>query len=364
MSNASAAHGFGTNAVHAGRPDDASSTPIYMTATTAGQYTRGDNPTITAMEASIAALEGGGRAIATACGSSAVAQALLPLLKTGDRVVSHRCVYDWTEHFIYQDLAAFGIESLRLDLRDLDALRAAVEQETRIVYLEPVANPSLDVIDVKAVTEIAHDAGALVVADNTFLTPYLFRPLEAGVDVVVHSATKYFSGHGDTLAGVIIADDEDLAEKIYLGRTTYGGIISPFNAFLVLRGISTLHVRMDRHCANARQVAEFLRGHPEVVEVRYPGLPGDPGHRLAAAQMPAFGGMLGFQIDGGDERVDAFAAALKVCKPWVSLGDVKTLVYVRRRQDQRGIPEGYARLSVGLEDVDDIIADLDQALTR
>ena len=356
--------GFETKAIHAGRDGDYASTPIYMASTSKFFYTRGGNPTIRELEESIAALEGGRRATATACGMAAITQTLLTLLGAGDRIVHHRSLYEWTEVFLNEEAPRFGIRCDGLDMRDPDALAAALAKPAKVVYFEPVSNPGLDVIDVRAVAEIAHKAGATVVVDNTFLTPVLLRPLALGVDVVIHAATKYLSGHGDALGGVITANDEQIIAGLRRARNIYGGVISPFNAFLVLRGISTLPIRMKRHCENAMKVAESLAGHRMVLETRYPGLAGDRGHGVATATFGGFGGIVGLAVRGGRKAAEAFRDALKLCKPWVSLGDVKTLVQCREAQADKGVPEGYVRVSVGIEDVRDIIGDLDQALNK
>jgi len=355
--------GFATNAIHAGKPDDYSSMPIHMSSTSAHFYTRGGNPTIDALEQCVALLEEGEGGLAAACGIAAVTQTLLMLLKSGDRIICHRCVYDWTDTFMMEEAPKFGIDAMLMDLRDLDKLRETFKKRTQVVYFEPVANPSMDVIDVKAVVEIAHEAGALVVVDNTFITPYLFQPLKLGVDIVIHSATKYLCGHADALGGVVIANNE-IISRLRKTRNIYGGVISPFNAFLILQGIKTLPIRMKQHCANAQKVAEFLSDHEKVLSVRYPGLSSHPEHGVAASQMRGFSGIIGFQVDGGEKMAKLFSSNLKLCKPWVSLGDVETLVYVRWEEKRKGVSAGYMRLSVGLEDVEDIIADLDQALSQ
>ena len=356
--------GFGTRAIHAGRDADCLSMPIYMAATGRSFYTRANNPTIDALEAAVAALEGGDQAVATACGMAAVTQVLLSLLESGDRIVCHRSVYDWTDTFMLEEAPKFGIEAVQVDMRDTPALRRALESQTKVLYFEPLSNPGLDFIDVRKVAAMGHEAGAVVVADNTFLSPALLRPLELGVDVVIHSATKFLSGHNDALGGVVIANDEDFIAKLRTARNIYGGVISPFNAFLILRGIATLPLRIKQHCANAQRVAEFIAQHPAVAETRYPGLPGDPGHETAKDLLAGFSGLVGFVIAGGQAASDVFRDAVKLCKPWVSLGDVDSLLYCRWPEPRKGIPEGFVRMSVGLEDVDDIIADLDQALNE
>lgn len=235
-----------------------------------------------------------------------------------------------------------------------------------MVHFEPVANPALEVVDLRQVVKLAYDAGAKVIVDNTWLSPALLRPLELGADAVVHSLTKYMGGHGDALGGAVITRDDELFEGLNLTKSIFGGTLSPFNAYNILRGISTLAIRMKQHCANAQKVAQFLASHPAVLEARYPGLPGDPHHETAEKLLEdrGFGGMVGFVIAGGQAAQRVFAESLKLCKPWVSLGELLTLVYVRAPEPRKGVPEGYIRLSVGLEDVEDIIADLDQALNR
>ena len=356
--------GFDTRAIHAGRDPDQASMPIYMASTARTHYTRGGNPTIDALEAAVVSLEGAKAAVAAACGMSAITQALLTLLKSGDRIVCHRSVYDWTDTFLLEELPKFGVETVQIDLRDTEALKSELLRGAKVVYFEPLSNPGLDVIDVKAVSDIAHDAGAVVVADNTFLSPALLRPLEHGVDVVVHSATKFLCGHSNAMGGIVVSNDEALIERIRRGRNIYGGVLSPFNAFAILHGISTLRLRMQQHCANAQKIAQFLAQHPAVIETRYPGLPGDPGHEMAKNLLDGFGALVGFVLAGGQEASEVFRNSVRLCRPWVSLGDVGTLLYCRWPEARKGIPGGFVRASVGLENPEDIIADLDQALAR
>jgi len=294
---------------------------------------------------------------------AAISQTLLTLLDSGDRVLCHRSVYDWTDIFFREEAPRFGISTTQIDLRDLAAVEEALQKPTKLVYFEPLSNPGIDLIDVPAVVELAHEAGAVVVVDNSFLTPYLFKPLSVGVDVVIHTATKYLSGHGDAMGGVILSNDQALMDRIRRGRNIYGGVISPFNAFLIMRGMGSLHVRMPAHCANALEVARFLHDHPQIAEVRYPGLADDPGHGIATKLLRrGYGGMLGFQIMEGQDRAEVFKKGLRLCKPWVSLGDVESLAYIRWSEERKGIPPGFVRMSVGIEDFTDIIADLSQAL--
>jgi|APSaa5957512622_1039677.scaffolds.fasta_scaffold01598_4 methionine-gamma-lyase len=356
--------GFDTRAIHAGRDPVHASMPIYMASTASGYYTRGGNPTIEALEASVADLEGGEGAVATACGMAAVTQTLLTLVKSGDRIVCHRSVYDWADTFLLEEAPKLGIETVQIDMRDTRALETALQKPTRVLYFEPLSNPGLDVLDVEHVAALGRQAGATVVADNTFLSPALLRPLELGVDVVIHSATKFLCGHSDALGGVVIAPDGDFITRLRRTRNIYGGVLSPLNAFLILRGIGTLPVRMAQLCANAQKVAEFLAQHSAVTETRYAGLHDDPGHQTAKEWTTGFGALVGFVLAGGQAASDVFKNSVELCRPWVSLGDIGTLLYCRWPEPRKGIPEGYVRMSVGLEDADDIIADLDQALNK
>ena len=345
--------GFITRSIHAGEAENTSATPIYQAATVDGAYLRGSNPTFTAFEEKMCALEGGGRSIATACGMASVTQAVMTLISAGSRIVSHQTTYAWTRRFMSEELPRLGFDVEIIDMRVPSQLDAALEKPADVVYFEPLANPTLDIIDTPTVIRKAHAAGAKVVIDNTFLSPHLFRPMDHGADVVLHSATKYLCGHGDALAGIITTRDPDLGEEIVRTRNTYGGILSPLNAFLLLRGIKTLSIRMDRHVENAKAVAAFLEIHPRIRRTWYPGLPSTPGHEVARSQWTGYGGMVSFEISEG--TIDRFLDRVRLCRPWVSLGDVGSLV-TGDREGQR------VRMSVGLEDTDDIIRDLEQAL--
>ena len=349
-------HGFITNTIHAGDSEEASATPIYQASTVGGGYLRGGkNPTLDAFEEKMRTLEGGAHSISTACGMAAVTQTMMTLIRTGGRVVCHHTVYYWTKHFMMEELPGLGVDVQMIDLRDTRQVEAALTKKTDVVYFEPLANPTLDIIDAPTIIRMAHEAGARVVVDNSYLSPYLFSPLEHGADVVLHSATKYLCGHGDALAGIITTQDESLGRDIVTTRNTYGGILSPMNAFLLLRGIKTLPMRMDRHGLNAQAVAEFLDTHPRVNRTYYPGLPSPPGYEIARAQWRGYSGMVSFEME--DESVmTRFFERIKLCKPWVSLGDVGSLV-VHQGGGNR------IRMSVGLEDTEDIIKDLDQALS-
>jgi cystathionine gamma-synthase len=277
--------------------------------------------------------------------------------------------YGGTFRLVSRVEANWGLEHTPVDLADLDAVRAALRPTTRVVWCETPTNPLLNVADIAALAEVAHEAGALLVVDNTFASPYLQRPLTLGADVVVHSTTKYLGGHSDVVGGGLVAADPALGEQLAYHQNAMGAVAGPFDAWIVLRGIKTLGVRLDRHCANAARVAEFLVGHPAVSAVLYPGLPDHPGHEVAARQMSGFGGMLSFRLRDGE------AAALEVCKKArvftlaESLGGVESLIEHPARMTHASaagspleVPGDLVRLSVGIEDVEDLLADLEQAL--
>ena len=347
-------HGFATASIHAGEADYASSTPIHHGATVNAVYYRSGNPTCAAFEEKACTLDGGTRSISAACGMAAICQTLLALLSAGSRMVTHHTVYTWTRELFDRDLPRLGIEVVTIDMREPERLAAALETRTDVVYFEPLANPSCEIIDAISVIESARAAGAKVVVDATWLSPRLFRPLEHGADIVLHSATKYLCGHGDALAGVVTTRDAEFADELVRMRNVLGGILSPTNAYYLLRGMKTLPIRMQRHCENAQKVAEYLATHPRVRRVRYPGLPSTRGHDIARRQWSGFGGMLNFEVDG-ESTLARFLERVELCRPWVSLGDAGSLVV-----DIRGTT--WVRMSVGLEDVEDILRDLDQAL--
>jgi len=346
-----------SDAVHAGEDSGCSSYPMYQGTTNGGRYTRDGNPTIDSVEVKIKQLEGAAFGVAAACGMAAISQTLLTFLKQGSRMVYHRCVYDGTLGLVDTVLKPGGVECVSVDMTDLAQLKKALSKRTGVVYFEVHSNPTLDVVDVAAAVKLAHGVGALVIVDNTWLTPYLIQPLALGADIVLHSATKYMMGHGNGLAGISCGSRKLLA-RVQNTRKYVGGIMAPFNAFLLHQGLKTLPMRMERHCANAMKVAEFLDDHPKIKRVHYPGLPNDPGHVTAGKQVKGFGGMLGFETKGRSNL------NLKFCKPWTSLGDVETLISRYGRDGRRGIPDNYRRMSVGIEDPDDIIADLRQALDK
>jgi len=361
----SGGYGFGTRAVHAGRIPDLSSVPITMAVTGEYGYCRDGNPTIDAMEEAVASLEGASQAVAFACGMSAITQTCYALLRSGDRVVCDASVYGLTRDFLAPaGIGRFGVSTEFADFRDPGGLAAALKKPAVLVYCEPLSNPGLRVVDLRRTADIVHGAGACLIVDSTFLSPALVRPLELGADYVIHTAPKYLCGHGDALGGIVLANSFERIEPLLEARHLTGGPISPFNAWLVLRGLVTLPLRMRRHCENAAAIAEFLSAHPAVTDVRYPGLASDPGHGTAKAQWAGFGGLVGFTLRGGKPAQDAFRASVKLAKPWFSLGDSETLILCLEANPGQDVPAGCVRVSAGLEDPEDILADLGQALAR
>jgi methionine-gamma-lyase len=385
--------GFSTRAVHAGQSPDplygSLSTPIYQTSTFvfndvaqgaarfAGDeegfiYTRLGNPTQVALEEKIADLEGGEAGLAFGSGMAAITAVLMALVSQGDNIVHSSALYGCTFAFLHELISRFGVTATGVDTADLEAVKQAIRPETKVVYIETPANPTMRISDIKAIAEIAHAHGAKVVVDNTFMSPYLQRPLELGADVVIHSATKYINGHGDVVAGLAIGSKELMDEIRMTTLKDIGGIISPFNAWLLLRGLKTLAVRMDRHSSNAMAIAKFLEKHPAVAKVYYPGLESFDQHELAKKQMHGFGGIMSFELKGGYDAGVRLMNGVKLCHLAVSLGDVDTLIQHPASMTHSVVPEeqrlianitpGLVRLAVGLEDVEDIIADLEQAL--
>jgi len=378
---------FETKAIHAGQaPDPATGsvvTPIYATSTYAQdapgehrgfEYSRTDNPTRSALQAALAALEGvpeggGGGCVATSSGMAATALVGY-LLRPGDHVVLPDDAYGGTFRFFARVLADHGVEWTATDLSDLEALQAALRPTTRVVWVETPTNPWLRLVDIAAVAAVARDAGAMTVVDNTFATPYLQRPLERGADLVLHSTTKYLGGHSDVVGGALITADPDLHERLRFLQNAAGPVPGPFDAYLVLRGLKTLAIRMERHCRNAAHVAAFLEGHDGVVEVSYPGLADHPGHGLVAAQMGGLGGgMVSFRPAGGAEAAAAVARRTELFLLAESLGGVESLVEVPAAMTHTSVvgtplevPGDLVRLSVGIEHGDDLIADLARAL--
>ncbi|MDB5360546.1 MAG: methionine gamma-lyase [Rhodospirillales bacterium] len=387
--------GFATRAIHHGYdPLDhqgALSAPLYLTSTFAfpsaaeggrrfaGEsqgyiYGRLGNPTVALLEGRLASLEGGEAALATASGMGAITTAMWTLLKPGDEILTDMTLYGCTFAFFRHGLAQFGIHVRHADLTDLDAVEAGFGPTTKLVYFETPANPNMRLVDIRAVADLAHARGALVMVDNTYCTPFLQRPLGLGADLVVHSATKYLGGHGDLLAGAVVGTRALVDRMRYFGlKDMTGAVLSPFDAFLVLRGLKTLEVRMERHGRSALAVARQLEAHPSVARVHYPGLETAPQHDLARRQMPGgFGGMIAFELEGGFDAGIRFMDALKLVTIAVSLGDAETLVqhpasmthspYTPEERAAHGIADGLVRLSIGLESVEDIAADIAEAL--
>jgi len=338
-------------------------------------YSRVGNPTTALLEARLASLEGGEAALVSASGMGAITALLWTLLAPGDEVIADKTLYGCTFAFLNHGLARFGVGIHHVDLTEPENLAAALTPQTRLVLFESPANPNMRLVDIAAVAKLAHQAGARVVVDNTYCTPYLQRPLALGADFVVHSATKYLGGHGDLIAGAIVGPTDDMKQiRGYGIKEMTGAVLSSLDAFLILRGLKTLALRMDRHCANALGLARFLEGHRSVREVWYPGLPSFAQGELAHRQMSGFGGMIAFELEGGLEGGIAFMDALGLATRAVSLGDAETLVqhpasmthatYTPEERLAHDISDTLVRVSVGLEDLDDLIADFDQALNQ
>ena len=381
MSGHEDAWGFETRAVHVGQePDEttgAITVPIHLATTYVQsapgrhrgyEYSRTSNPTRAALERSVAGLEGARHGFAFASGMAAE-DALVGLLRPGDHVVLGLDAYGGTFRLIARIYGERGITWSAVDLSDPGALAGALRPETRQVWVETPTNPMLAVVDIAAVAETAHAAGAVVIVDNTFATPYLQNPLGLGADVVVHSSTKYLGGHSDVVGGVIAVNDDELAEQLAFVQNAAGAVPSPFDCYLLLRGIKTLGVRMDRHCDNARAVAEHLEAHPAVARVMYPGLPDHPGHDVAARQMSGFGGMVSCILGGGEAAAVAAVSSTRVFQLAESLGAVESLIeqpstmtHLSVADSPLAVDPGLVRLSVGIETIKDLLTDLDQAL--
>ena len=335
-------------------------------------YTRWGNPTQAVLEKKIAALEGGEAALATGSGMAAVSTALLTLLGSGDHVVAMDSLYSASYNLLNDDLRRMGVETTFVDATDVNEIERAIRTNTKVIYIESPANPTLKLVDIAACAEITKAHSITSIIDNTFSTPCGQQPIRLGVDVAIHSMTKYLSGNGTVVAGVIVGSKEFIDQTKKGTLRNFGGVISPFNAWLTLHGVATLPLRFERHCANARAIAEFLENHPAVEWVRYPGLPSHPQHELAKRQMRNFGGMIAFELKGGVETGERLVNRVEICTLAVSLGDVRTLIchpastthseVSPEARKRAGITDGLVRISVGLEDVEDIIADLDQAL--
>ncbi len=337
-------------------------------------YTRLGNPTQAALEREMAFLERGEAALATGSGMAAITTVVLGHVSTGDNILASKTLYGGTHKFFQTLLPKLGVEVRYVDPACSDAVRRAADGRTRLFFVETPANPTLQVLDLRLCAKEAKEIGVPLVVDNTFATPYYQRPLELGADIVIHSATKYIGGHGDTVAGVIVGPAEFIKVARFELLRDLGGVISPFNAWLLLRGLKTLPVRMDRHSQNALQVAQYLNFHPKVARVWYPGLRTHPQHEIAMRQMDGFGGMVAFELKGGRCAGVTLLNSVELLTLAVSLGDVDTLIehpasmthstYSPEELEEVGITDGLVRLSVGIEGVNDLIADLDQALDR
>ena len=336
-------------------------------------YSRISNPTCDLLEQRIADLEGAEAGLALSSGMGAITSVLWTLLSPGDELIVDKTLYGCTFSFMQHGLAKWGVTITHVDMSEPDNVEAAISDKTRIVYFETPANPNMRLVDMEPVSAIGRKAGATVVVDNTYATPYLSPPIGLGADIVVHSATKYLGGHGDVIAGLVVGKKEQIAEIRLIGmKDMTGAVMSPFNAMLVLRGLKTLNLRMDRHCASAATVAAWLESHPAIGPVYFPGLNSFAQHALASRQMEQPGAMIAFELNGGLEAGIALMNRLQMIQRAVSLGDAETLIqhpasmthstYSPQERAEHGISDGLIRLSVGLEDVDDILADLEQAL--
>ncbi|MHA7217515.1 cystathionine gamma-synthase [Arthrobacter sp. MDT1-48-3] len=378
------AQGFNTRAVHAGQTPDPTTgaviPPLYQTTTFAQdgigklrngyEYGRGTNPTRDALQVQIAALEGGEHAFSFSSGLAAEDALIRAALRPGDHIVLGNDAYGGTYRLIDRVLSQWGITNTAVDMADADAVRSAIAaNNTKMVWVETPSNPMMKITDIAATAQLAHDAGALLVVDNTFASPYLQQPLTFGADVVVHSTTKYIGGHSDASGGAVVVNDGELAEKIGFIQFAVGAVSAPMEAWLTTRGLKTLGVRMDRHSSNATAIARWLLEQDEVEHVYYPGLPEHPGHDLAAAQMKDFGGMISVTFKGGAEAAKKVAESTHVFLLAESLGGIESLMnypsdmtHASVKGTELAVPENLVRLSVGIEDLEDLITDLDQAI--
>ncbi|UYZ59097.1 cystathionine gamma-synthase [Hymenobacter latericus] len=376
---------FGTKAIHAGvHPDPTTGaimTPIYQTSTYVQrspgdhkgfEYSRTHNPTRTQLQDALAALENGKHGLCFATGMAAI-DAMVKLLEPGDEVVATNDLYGGSYRIFTKVFAKYGIVFKFVPMHDVQAVRAAMTERTKLVWAETPTNPLLHIIDIKAMAEVAHEFGALLVVDNTFATPYLQTPLDLGADVVMHSLTKYMGGHSDVVMGALIVKDDELHQRIAFIQNASGGTPGPQDCFLILRGLKTLHVRMQRHCENGRAVAEFLRQHPRVAQVYWPGLESHPNHQVARQQMRDFGGMISFVLKGDKvedavqvlEKFQLFSLAESLGGVESLSGHPATMTHASIPAEERrkaGLSDSLIRLSVGIEDAEDLIEDLAQAL--
>jgi cystathionine gamma-synthase len=377
-------HGFETLAIHAGQDPDPTTgavvPPIYQVSTykqdgvgglrSGYEYSRSGNPTRAALEECLAALEGGWRGLAFASGLAAEDTLLRTVCSPGDHVVIPDDAYGGTYRLFAQVLERWGLEHTTAAVTDVDAVRAAIlPGRTKVVWVETPTNPLLGIADLTALAHAAHEAEALLVVDSTFASPYLQQPVAHGADVVVHSTTKYLGGHSDVVGGALVVADEQLGEELAYHQNAMGGVAGPFDSWLVLRGVRTLAVRMERHCDNAEQVAQLLLEHPRVTAVHYPGLAVHPGHDVAAKQMRRYGGIVSFQVSGGEDAAVAVCDRTRIFTLGESLGGVESLIEHPHRMTHASVagsplevPADLVRLSVGLETVEDLVADLRHAL--
>jgi cystathionine beta-lyase/cystathionine gamma-synthase len=377
-------HGFSTRAIHAGQPPDpatgATVVPIYATSTYTQEavgkhkgyeYSRSGNPTRTALETCLAALEGGERGLAFASGLAATAAVFGALLKPGDEVAASADLYGGTFRLLERVFQPWGLVARYTDDPTPAGFEPIITAKTKLVWIETPTNPLLQILDIAAIADLSHKAGAVLAVDNTFASPYLQQPIRLGADIVVHSTTKYLGGHSDVVGGAAVGRT-DLMEPVKFYQNAAGGVPGPFDAYLTLRGIKTLAVRMDRHCANAAELADWLRGQPQVEKVYYPGFKDHPGHAVAARQMKAFGGMISLRLKGGADAAKRFLSRTKLFSLAESLGGVESLVCHPATMTHasipvevrtaRGVDDGLIRLSVGIEDVEDLADDLRRAL--
>jgi cystathionine gamma-synthase len=374
---------FATRAIHVGQDPDAKTgavtVPIYQTSTFAMDepgtlrdgydYSRSGNPTRTALQQVLASLEGGRHGQTFASGMAAIDAVLRTVLRSGDHMVVPADGYGGTFRMLDRLLVPWGMSYTAVPMDNLDAVRAALRPTTRVLWCETPTNPLLGIADIEPLAGIAHAAGALLAVDNTFASPYLQTPLALGADVVMHSTTKYIAGHSDVIGGALVTNDDDLGQRLADFNTTVGSMSSPFDSWLTLRGVKTMAVRMERHCDNAQAIAEMLCGQRKVGHVYYPGLPGDPGHEVAARQMRRFGGMVSFTVAGGPDEAMKVCSRTRLFTLAESLGGVESLIdhpatmtHASVEGTDQAVSGDVIRLSVGLEDIDDLVADLADAL--
>ncbi len=377
--------GFATRAIHDGQPSDpltgAVNVPIYLSSTYSQdeigkhkgyEYSRVSNPTRDALETNLASLEGGTSAHVFSSGMAAI-MAMITMFRTGDHVICGENVYGGTPRLFNQIVTRYGIEFSYVDTSDRENVRRAIRPSTKLVHIETPTNPIMTLTDIRAVADVCHERGVELAVDNTFMSPYFQQPIELGADIVMHSTTKFLNGHSDGLGGVLVGTKPEHKENFAFVQKCTGGILSPFECWLVLRGVKTLAVRMRQHDASGRRIAEYLAGHSKVKKVHYPGLPSHPQYDLAKRQMSGFGALISFET-GSLENANAMLRQVKVCTLGESLGGVETLIshpatmthaaIGAEGREKLGITDGLVRISVGIEDVDDLLADLDQALSH